>query len=47
MIRDSADAVELEYLDFNKLDPPAKRFADQAEEDRHCTMLLNVGGKWW
>jgi hypothetical protein len=47
IIRTCADAVELEYLGFDKFDPPAKRFADQDEEDKFCTTLLKIGGKWW
>ena len=46
-IRARANAVELEYLGFDKFDPPAKRCADQAEEDKFCTTLLKIGGKWW
>jgi hypothetical protein len=47
IIRRCADAVELEYLGFNRFDPPAKRCADQDEEDKFCTALLKIGGKWW
>ena len=47
IIRRCADAVELEYLAFNRFDPPAKRFADQDQEDKFCNALLTIGGKWW
>src|SRR5947207_10012997 len=35
-IRACADSVEVEYLGFNKFDCPAKRFEDQANEDKFC-----------
>ena len=47
VIRSQADGVELEFLGFDRLDPPRNRLADQGEEDKLCMMLLKIGGKWW
>lgn len=42
-----ADAVDFEFLGLDRLDPPMKRLADQAEEDEFCKRLLLLGAHWW
>lgn len=47
IIHDHANAVDLEFLGIDPLDPPTKRSPDQADEDRFCRRLLLLGAKWW
>lgn len=42
-----ADAIDMEFLGLDPLDPPLKRLPDQAEEDEFCKRLLLLGAKWW
>jgi hypothetical protein len=42
IIYNSADAVKLEYLSFNRFDSPAKKCADQNEENKFCTIFLKI-----
>ena len=45
VIHDHADAIDLEFLGLEPLDPPTKRLADQPDEDDFCQRLLLLGAK--
>ena len=47
IILDNADAIDLEFLNLDPLDPPPKRLDRQAEEDAFSQRLLHLGAKWW
>lgn len=47
IILNHANAVDLEFLGLDRLDPPMERLPDQADEDRFCKRLLLLGAKWW
>lgn len=47
IILDAAEAIDLEFLGFNPLEPPLNRLDDQAAEDQFCQLLLLLGAKWW
>jgi hypothetical protein len=47
IIRHQADAIEMQCLGLDHLEPPLTRSKDQDEEDAFCLRLLNIGGKWW
>lgn len=47
IIRPTADAVELEYLGLDRLDPSIEILNDQDLEDKFCSLLLSIGGVWW
>ncbi|ERF76830.1 hypothetical protein EPUS_09467 [Endocarpon pusillum Z07020] len=47
IILEHAEALDLEFLSLDPLDPPAKRFDSQRDEDALCRRLLLLGAKWW
>ena len=47
IIRNQADAIEMQYLGLDRFEPPITRLKDQNDEDAFCTRLINIGGKWW
>lgn len=47
IILGNAEAIDLEFLELNPLDPPAERLDDQTAEDEFCKRLLLLGAKWW
>jgi hypothetical protein len=47
IIHDHAEAVDLEFLGLDPLNPPAKRLPNQSDEDAFCRRLLRLGAKWW
>jgi hypothetical protein len=47
IILDHAEAVDLEFLGLDPLNPPAKRLPNQSDEDAFCQRLLLLGAKWW
>jgi len=47
IIHDHAEAVDLEFLGLDPLDPPTERLPDQNDEDAFCQRLLLLGAKWW
>ena len=44
---ENVDAVDLDFLGLNYLDPPRERLDDQIEEDTFCQRLLLLGAKWF
>ncbi len=44
---DHTEAVDLEFLGLDPLDPPHKRLPNQANGDAFCQRLLLLGAKWW
>ena len=47
IIHDHADAIDLEFLGLDPLNPPAKRLPHQLDEDIFGQWLLLLGAKWW
>jgi len=47
IILDHAEAVDLEFLGLDTLNPPNKRLPNQPDEDAFCQRLLLLGAKWW
>jgi hypothetical protein len=47
IIHDHAEAVDLEFLGLDPLDPPTKRLPNQNDEDDFWRRLLLLGAKWW
>lgn len=47
IILTDAEAIDLEFLELNPLDPPVERLDDQTAEDEFCKRLLLLGAKWW
>lgn len=47
IILDHAEAIDLEFLGLDPLNPPSERLKNQADEDTFCQRLLLLGAKWW
>jgi hypothetical protein len=47
IMRTQADAIEMQYLGLDRLEPQTTRSKDQKDEDAFCLELINIGGKWW
>lgn len=47
IVLDEAEAIDLEFLGLDPLDPPAERDANQEAEDAFSQRLLLLGAKWW
>jgi len=47
IVLNSADAIDLQFLRLDPLDPPLQRLSDQTAEDAFCQRLLLLGAKWW
>lgn len=47
IVLDYADAIDLEFLGLDPLNPPAERLPNQTDEDNFCQRLLLLGAKWW
>jgi hypothetical protein len=47
IIRNQADAIEMQYLDLDRFEPPITRLKDQNDADAFCTRLIDIGRKWW
>ncbi|KAF7185649.1 hypothetical protein HII31_12990 [Pseudocercospora fuligena] len=47
IILDDAQAIDLEFLGLDPLNPQLERDADQDSEDEFCQRLLLLGAKWW
>jgi len=47
VIKEDADAVDLQFLGLNRLDPQKERWGDQEREDEFVRRLRMVGGKFW
>ncbi|KAA8650407.1 hypothetical protein EYZ11_012261 [Aspergillus tanneri] len=39
--------VELEFLGFDRFNPPKLRAGSQAKEDAHCDRMRQLGATWW
>lgn len=49
VVKDFADAVEMNFLGFDRFDPPTHRYPvnEQDKEDAFARELLKIGGKFW
>lgn len=47
IVLEDAEAMDSEFLGFDRLDPPETRLDDQDAEDKFCKRLLLLGAKWW
>src|SRR5437868_13655831 len=47
IILEHADAVEFDFLNLSRLNPPSTRGTDPKVEDEFCRRLLLLGAKWF
>ena len=47
IILDDAEAIDLEFLGLDPLNPPLERLREQDGEDAFSQSLLCLGAKWW
>ena len=47
IVLERADAIDFDFLEISRLDPPLTRAAAPAAEDEFCQRLLLLGAKWF
>lgn len=47
VVLENATPPDFDFLQLDALDPPLRRDASQAAEDKFCQGLLHLGATWW